>query len=268
MDMQLFLGRDKNEKPLDTIVSDGGYTGIFRTIACVGDSLSSGEFESMNAAGERTYHDLYDYSWGQYLARMAGCEVRNFSQGGMTAQNYCEQFGPKNGFFDLARGGWAQAYIIALGVNDILNKNQEIGTVADICREDWTKNKQTFAGYYGQIVQRYKALEPDAKFFFMTIPSHGGGERQEKVEAHAALMYEMADFFENAYVVDFAKYAPVYDADFQRDMFLGGHMNPCGYMFTAKLMCSYLDYIIRHNMQDFRQVGLIGTGLIRREEEL
>ena len=34
-----------DEKPLDRIVSDGGFVGIFRTIACVGDSLASGEFE-------------------------------------------------------------------------------------------------------------------------------------------------------------------------------------------------------------------------------
>lgn len=30
---------NENEKPLDTIPEDGGYTAIFRTIACVGDSL-------------------------------------------------------------------------------------------------------------------------------------------------------------------------------------------------------------------------------------
>ena len=39
---------NKNEKPLDNLVTNGGFTGIFRTIACVGDSLSSGEFESID----------------------------------------------------------------------------------------------------------------------------------------------------------------------------------------------------------------------------
>ncbi len=260
MNMEIFLGLDKNEKPLDNIVCDGGYTGIFRTIACVGDSLSSGEFESTREDGTTAYHDYYDYSWGQYLARMAGCEVKNFSRGGMTAQCYCENFAPWSGFFDKGRGGWAQAYIIALGVNDIINRGQEIGTVSDICREDWRNNAETFAGYYGQIVQRYKELEPDAKFFFMTIPqSYGDESRRKKVEAHAALLHDMAEFFDNAYVLDFAKYAPTYEGELRDGMFLGGHMNPCGYMFTAKLVCSYLDYIIRHNMADFRQVGFIGT---------
>ena len=135
----------------------------------------------------------------------------------------------------------------------------EIGSTTDICRNNYFLNKKTFAGYYGEIVQRYLEIEPRAKFFFMTIPSHGSGERQKKVEAHAALMHEMADFFENAYVLDFAKYAPVYDEDFRSNMFLGGHMNPCGYIFTAHLVGSYIDYIIRHNMKDFQQVGFIGT---------
>ena len=60
------------EKPLDTLCTDGGMSGIFRTVGCVGDSLSSGEFEATNEAGEKTYHDMFEYSWGQYLARMAG----------------------------------------------------------------------------------------------------------------------------------------------------------------------------------------------------
>ena len=42
---------NENEKPLDNIVSDGGYTAIFRTICCIGDSLSSGEFEADGGNG-------------------------------------------------------------------------------------------------------------------------------------------------------------------------------------------------------------------------
>lgn len=266
MNMQQFRGLDKNEKPLDVIVTDGGYTGIFRTIACIGDSLSSGEFESTDEMGKVCYHDVYDYSWGQYLARMAGCTVKNFSRGGMMAKTYCEGWAEQNGFWD-KEGGHAQAYIIALGVNDILNQNMEVGTTADICRENSTKNKPTFAGYFGALVQHYKEIEPRAKFFFVTMPRYDADPvRDAKVEAHRALMYKMADFFGNAYVLDFTAYAPVYDREFKKEMFLGWHMNPCGYMFTARLVASYIDYIIRHNMEDFRQVGFIGTSLKRTPE--
>ena len=99
MDMNQFLGLDKNEKPLEKIVTDGGYTGIFRTIACVGDSLSSGEFESIDKDGVTNYHDYYDYSWGQYIARIAGCTVKNFSKGGMSAKDYCTGWAEEQGFW-------------------------------------------------------------------------------------------------------------------------------------------------------------------------
>lgn len=79
-----------DEKPLDRIIDDGGLCGIFRTIGCIGDSLSSGEFESKNETGEKGYHDYYEYSWGQYMARTVGCKVYNLSRGGMTAKVYCE----------------------------------------------------------------------------------------------------------------------------------------------------------------------------------
>lgn len=36
-------------------------------------------------------------------------------------------------------------------------------------------------------------------------------------------------------------------------------MNPMGYIFTAKIVMSYIDYIIRKNPEDFAQVGFIGT---------
>ena len=48
------------EKPLDNLVSDGGFCGIFQTIGCIGDSLSSGEFESKDNEGVVGYHDFYE----------------------------------------------------------------------------------------------------------------------------------------------------------------------------------------------------------------
>ena len=56
----------ENEKPLDRLVSVGGFCGIFRTICCIGDSLSSGDLRlwtrmesiiimiSMNILGDST----------------------------------------------------------------------------------------------------------------------------------------------------------------------------------------------------------------------
>ena len=59
-------------------------------------------------------------------------------------------------------------------------------------------------------------------------------------------------------MIDFRKYAPPFDEKFYENFFLG-HMTPTGYVLTAKMVMSYIDYIIRNNPEDFAQVGFIGT---------
>ena len=98
--LQTYLG-DPEEKPLERMVNDGGFTGIFRTIGCIGDSLSSGEFESTDPEQtQKGYHDYFEYSWGQYIARAAGCKVWNFSRGGMTAKEYWNSFAEANDYWN------------------------------------------------------------------------------------------------------------------------------------------------------------------------
>ena len=259
MNIQEFIAKE-NEKPLDRIVSDGGFTSIFRTIACIGDSLASGEFESIKADGSHGWHDMYEYSWGQYIGRMCGSTVHSLSRGGMTAKVYCESFADSNGFWNPKYA--SQCYIIALGVNDILNVKQELGSVKDVDFSDYKNNKENFAGYYAGIIQRLKQIQPRAKFFLMTMAKDGENDsRLEEKQAHSALLYDFADKFDNTYVIDLLKYAPTYDEKFKENFYLCGHMNPMGYDLTAKMVASYIDYIIRHNPQDFKEVGFIGTDL-------
>lgn len=256
IDIQQYL-QPEGEQPLDKLVADAGLCGIFRTIGCVGDSLASGEFESMNEAGERGYHDYFEYSWGQFLARDAGCTVYNFSRGGMTASEYCNTFAAQNDFWNPALR--CQAYILALGCNDLINARQPVGTVADIDLENWENNADTFAGHYAKIIQRYRALQPKARFFLMTMPRQPLEPEQEELKCqHQALLYELAKLFPFTYVLDFNRYAPVYDKEFEKSFFMGGHMNAAGYRLTARMVENYIDYIIRHNMEDFTQVGFIG----------
>lgn len=250
----------ENEKPLDNIVSDGGYTAIFRTICCIGDSLSSGEFEADAGDGKSSYHDMYEYSWGQFIARMCGSKVYNFSRGGMSAKWYLDSFADENDFWNPEFA--SQAYIIALGVNDIICQKNEVGTADDIDFNCYKNNKKNFAGYYGEIIQRMKEIQPRAKFFLMTMANGGEkDDRKEDKEAHRAFLYSLAEKFDNTYVIDLMKYGPAYDEEFRKNYYMRGHMNPMGYMLTAKMVASYIDYIIRHNMQDFKEVGFIGTDL-------
>lgn len=241
-----------DEKPLDVIKPDGGFFGIFRKVAVIGDSLSSGEMESLKPNGDKGYHDYFEYSWGQYMARAAGCEVLNFSRGGMTASEYMESFGEANGFFDPEKA--CQAYIIALGVNDICNRGDEVGTADDT---EPGSDAKTFAGYYGRLIRKYREIAPKSRIFLMTMvpdsrrPSAG-------IEAHRKLLYDIAERFDFTYVLDFCEYAPPHDEEFKKHFYLGGHLNAMGYLLTAQQVMSYVDYIIRTQYEDFSQTAFIG----------
>ena len=250
---------NQNEKPLDRLVEGYSHTSVFRKIAFVGDSLSSGEFETRDDEMKPGYHDLFEYSWGQYIARSNGLTAYNFSRGGMTAKEYIEGFAEIKGFWseDYA----SQAYVIALGVNDLYNMNMELGSLDDINKEDWTKNGKTFLGYYGAIISRYKQISPDAKFFFVTFPKESWREGDPKTLKMVNALYELAEFFDNSYVIDLYKYGPEYDKEFNENFFMYGHMNPSGYIVTARLIDSYIDYIVRHNPKDFANIAFVGTNI-------
>lgn len=249
---------DENEKPLDRFPEGISNTAIFRSIAFVGDSLSSGEFESRGEDGSKGYHDYFEYSWGQYIARKNGLQAQSFSRGGMTAEEYVTSYADANRFWQPERA--CQAYVIALGVNDILNRDQEIGSVSDIDDDDYTQNKPTFAGYYAQIIQRYKKIQPRAKFFLVTMPRSNKESDAKKREVRD-LLCSLAEHFDNTYVIDLFEYGPVYDDEFDKRFMLYGHMNAMGYIFTANMVDAYIDYIIRKNPEDFIYVPYIGTDL-------
>ena len=253
MDWNAFL-YPTDEQPLDCLVDGYSHTAVFRRIAFIGDSLSSGEFETVDSNGTHGYHDLYEYSWGQYIARKHGLTAFNFSRGGLTAKEYIDSFAAERGFWDADKA--CQAYVMALGVNDLLNLRMPLGTVDDIGTD-----RETFARYYGEIVTRYKEIQPDAVFFFVTIPQSDDPVVQDTASALAELLHVFAKQFDNSFVIDLYRYAPVYDARFREQFYLHGHMSPSGYLFTAQIIDSYIDYLVRHNPDTFRTVGFIGSGI-------
>ncbi len=245
-----------SEKPLENLVEGYSYTSIFRKMVFIGDSLSSGEFESRAEDGTPRYHDMFEYSWGQFIARKNGIEAKNFSRGGMTAREYLATFADENGFFD-EKTAHAQAYVIALGVNDVINRKHPIGEVDDAARESFNENPDTVIGNYGKIICKYKQISPKAKFFLVGLPHVEPNWAPELTEEFNRKLKAISEKFENCYFIDLYQYGPVYDEEFKRNFYLLGHMNPQGYILTAKMIDSYIDYIIRHNPEDFKEIGFI-----------
>jgi hypothetical protein len=234
-----------------------GWLSVFRTVACIGDSLSSGELVSKDADGKNQYNDFYEYSWGQFLARKYGISVYNFSRGGMTAREYMTTFADSKRFFSPQLA--AQAYYIALGVNDLICQNHEIGTADDVD----AANPDTFAGYFAAIIKKYKELQPRAKFFLITMPGEYRDDDRKigLKKAHRKLMYEFAERLDNVYVIDLYELVPPYDESFERRHVMNGHLTPSGYLLTAEYIGRLTDRIIDERIEEFRDVGFIGTSL-------
>jgi hypothetical protein len=152
-------GIKMNKNPIENIIADGGFTAILRSIGCVGDSLSSGEYEYINKDGVRCYYDFYEHSWGQFIARKCGIKCYNFSSGGMTATEFVNSYADHNKMF--TRDKACNAYIIALGVNDLnpnwVDRNYPelgFGSLDDVDFNDFSNNKRSFVGCYIKIIQR------------------------------------------------------------------------------------------------------------------
>ena len=253
MDWRRYVG-DETEQPLDRFPVGISETAIFRTIGCVGDSLSAGEIQSLSADGKTGYHDYHEYSWGQYIGRRYGITIRTYARGGLSAHRLLEVHGDRFGAWDPENA--CQAYIIALGENDMFYFKQEVGTVSDIEAAD----RPTVAHYYGRVIQRFKEIQPRAKFFLVAPPC-GNDSKDEKRREFTQLLHAMAAHFTNTYVIDLFRYAPVYDEEFRQQFYLYGHMSASGYIFTANMIDAYIDYLVRHNPEDFRRVPFIGTDL-------
>ena len=244
-----------DEKPLDKLLSGYSFTSIFRKIAFVGDSMSSGEFEQCDKNGNKYYFDMFEYSWGQHIARRNGLTAYNFSRGGMTAKEYIDSFAEANGFWDKEKA--CQAYVIALGANDVINQHMETGNTDDMINY----NTDTYIGAYAEIIRRYKEISPDAKFFFLTLPDDKKFGSEETYDSINKTLYSLADYFENSYIIDLYKYAPIFDEKFREKYFLHGHMNAMGYILIAEMVDSYIDYIIRQNPDEFLKVPFVNSGI-------
>lgn len=249
------------ENPIATVSQLPGYSTIIHRWGFIGDSLGSGEHEYHKKDGSKGYADLYEYSWGQRICAATGAKGDNYSQGGETAHGWIDHFwdNPHNRNNNIcAKESPKQAYIIALGVNDSNKKrNVRVGNVdTDIVKDDYLKNADTFAGCYAGIIQRVQSISPDAKIFVVTMPN----QENVKVEYNDVIR-AMAEIFKNVYVIDLYKYAPSYSkgGDIRNRFFMGGHMTAAGYQYTAWMLMTYIDWIIRHNWKDFEQVAFIGT---------
>jgi hypothetical protein len=233
--------------------------------------------------GTTFVQDMYDLSWGQQMARLLGANGYNFSVGGEYCKRWC------TGSNNDRRWGKAQtdlkeAYTIGLGVNDRgywLAGNTAIvdypcvteypntsdygaltitkaDVLSDIDLSDYNNNENSFAGWYAGIIQRLKSVRKDAHIFCITNPSEGGGKEWNQTIRHIVdIMVEK--YGETIWLIDLETYNPT-TLSIQANCDLNGHQSAFGYLYHCYEISTYIDWLIRNNIDAFRGSSLIGTG--------
>ena len=240
------------ENPLEIIKETPGYLSAFHNVGCIGDSLASG-LSTAKKDGNTYNLNLYDFSWGQCLARATGNTYYNWSVGGLSTRTWLASEYATECYDGQHK---CSAYIIGLGQNDY-NNSIPVGTIEDI-KSDYTLNPDTFYGNYGKIIQRIKAMFPKTKpkIFVCTDPLQA-----VETAGYNTAVRAIAEYFDNVWLLDLYTYGRaeirVNDpmATWKRD----AHFNAMGYQYISWVIGSYIDWIIRKDYEHFCDVELIGT---------
>lgn len=255
------------DNPLAHILREPGYGSIIHHWGFIGDSLCSGEM-----MGGPTPIDCYEYSWGQRFCKLVGTDGYCFSHGGCSTLGWLA--GGTDHRYDnppyaggTQGGGWPvakesgmkkQAYIIALGINDMIAETP-IGSTDDYREYDPDNDTEygpnSFCSHYMQIINRLKYIQPNAKIFLMTTLQKGLWSYPE-IDGAVRDIYEYyQDIYPgDVFLIDIARYLT---ADLMGGMFyLGSHGSAAGYQYFAYVVNTYIDWIIRNNGTAFRSVAI------------
>jgi len=224
----------------------------FLHVGIVGDSLASGE-SAYKDNGNVRYIDLYQHSWGQYMARASGNTYYNFSEGGLTTRSWLtSSYG-----LSLATDGNhdCECYICGLGVNDYNTLGQNyIGTINDINDADYNQNADSFYGNYGKIIQILKARSPKAKFFLVTIPNYG-----DLIAAYNTAITNIANHFDNVYLLNLNDVRDKYFNGLIYNSRRSGHYNAIAYEYMSEIIIDKINKYMYDNYSEFLQVEFINT---------
>lgn len=225
---------------------------IFHTIGVVGDSLASGQGRINNMS---TYHDFYDFSWPQCMAKEIGSTVYNFTKSGLNTRTWLtnQTYG-----WSLANDGnhRSDCYIIGLGANDVALGSEYVGSSSDINIADYTQNADTYYGNYARIISMLRTVEPRSYIFVLTNPVYGS-DATVRAALNDAVRY-MPTIFNRVYLIDF-------DTDeFTGNSFIArnnvhSHYTPAAYKYIANLITKEMSKIIYNNPSEFYWANLVGT---------
>ena len=208
------------------------YISLFNKIACIGDSLTAGTFNTIDGQ----YIVDARYSWPTFLNKLTGVETVNLGHGGYTSKVWYNQYQNE----DLS--GYDCA-IIQLGVNDVA-KAEEQGITDEITLM-----------YLQLIIDKLKAENNYIKIFVAGITKC----RWYNSDAYNAKNQLILNFASNRedediYCIDLKQYSIAYDRPYA-----SGHLAGLGYLQQAEEYKNYISYLMYKNIDNFINVHFSGT---------
>lgn len=291
--LKLALDGTGANTPLGRFKYDGGMANIFKRISCIGDSLTSGvcEFKDENGSNNAAT-SFTEYAYPAHMSRVLGIECKNLGAGGRTAANRsAEQLASGVSKYSIlswlynarnVKEYWhdnetdkSDAYIIALGTNDIANYGSFTGDLStdadiDVSAKSITVNDNTTSvGGYCEIVNAVTAVQPRARIFCVTLPNTresdaARSEMNTKIKAIADAYKSIGTYI---YVIDLETHGVSKEdaASWKAVYYSGGHLNPLGYKWIADAYMTYIDYIITNNPAEFKGIH-VADDLTRTEK--
>ena len=239
------------DTPLSNIGKTSVFTSIFSKYGIIGDSLSSG---AQDTEGGGNAVDMPHFSWATFLEKSTGCETVRLCRGGLQLKNWHSSFESKARLEE----NKCPAYIIMLGHNDTAS---DLGTIEDINLSNLSNSSnETQFGMYGRLIGTLRDISPNCRIFCVTYPIF-------YVENYGTnnIARTLPSYIENCYCIDLWKYdenrKSVGNTSFAtpNPYFSKLHGTVLGYKHWSDIIVSYIDYIIRHNLTDFADIGYINT---------
>jgi len=226
----------------------------FAKVAVVGDSMSVGWCYGDEIDSQRRRRNI-PFCWTTYIGRDAGTEWFNVGQSGYSTRSFLTSSEGYGLEYAKAKGRKAQAYIIALAIND-RGTDVPVGTVSDINTADQSQNADTYYGNYSRIIYEMRKINPKCKVFCMTSPKSSEASYNEAIRDIVANVWTN----DNVFLVDIARnpYTKLYTSynvivnDMQE-----GHYAPMAYQTFARIIEKSINIVMRENQSCFHDIPYI-----------
>ena len=228
----------------------------FLNFTAIGDSLTFGlSPKTYDTSGyPASWGGNNNCSWVRRLATLTGADAINLGYSGATAKTWylSTSQGGTGGYNAMINGKRTQAYLIGLGINDVISETYPIGSLSDVDFDNRENNADSFIGWYAKIIQSIMEFNPKAKIFVFNNPKATDATAQKYIMLNT--LCEDPHFKGTVYFVSFEEWKKYFEADCVQKWREGVHYSPPAYHQIARIMLSALSKRMCDSFKEFETI--------------